>query len=140
MNSEYTLNRINEAAAHLWRMYNSKKIWAFHGNLGSGKTTLINALCKFLKVENTVTSPTFSIINEYLSREYGIIYHIDLYRLISEEEAINVGVEECILSKNYCFIEWPEKAPGLLPPDVLHLFIDALNNDKRKLTVSVEKN
>ena len=107
--------------------------------MGAGKTTFIHALCDVRGVKDVVGSPTFSIINEYVIRDHEDkkIFHIDLYRLKDEEEAIQAGVEDCFFSNNFCFVEWPEKAPGIFPDNTLHVTIVALNNDTRKLIINL---
>lgn len=135
MNIEFNLKDIHYAAKQLWQLYGNNKVWAFHGSMGSGKTTLISALCKSLHVKNVVSSPTFAIINEYASEVEGIIYHMDLYRLKDEKEAIDAGIEDCLFSGNLCFIEWPEKAENLLPADTVHFLITILNENTRKLNI-----
>ena len=130
----YILNDIKDAAAKFWRAIGDKKVIAFHGNMGAGKTTFIHTLCEIRGVKDVVGSPTFSIINEY-SFPGGMIYHIDLYRLKDEEEAIRAGVEDCLYSDHICFVEWPEKAPGIFPPDTVHVFIEVINSDSRHLTI-----
>jgi len=110
----YSHDNIIETASNLLNHFNTKKIFCFKGNLGAGKTTFISAICKILGSKNIISSPTFSIVNEYNS-ENGIIYHFDLYRLKNLEEAMDIGFEEYIYSKSYCFIEWPEKVLDILP-------------------------
>ncbi len=106
--------------------------------MGAGKTTFIHALCEEKKVKDVISSPTFSIINEYVFGEYntsGKIYHIDLYRLKDEEEARLAGVEDCLYSDHICLVEWPEKAPDLFPTDTLHVFIEALGSQTRLVRI-----
>ena len=103
------------------------------GNIGAGKTTFIQAVCKQLGVKENVSSPTFSIINQYQTEKNKTIFHIDLYRVKDVEEAINAGVEECIYSGDICFIEWPEKAFSILPALTVNVFIDPVTETKRKL-------
>jgi tRNA threonylcarbamoyladenosine biosynthesis protein TsaE len=139
MELEYSLDEVKEVATRLWNGFNSSRIFAFHGQMGAGKTTLINALCDVKQVKDTVSSPTFSIINEYLYEESGYarsIYHIDLYRLKDEDEAIRAGVEDCIFSGQICLVEWPERAPGLLPPDTIHLHFEVLDEGRRRLKIN----
>jgi tRNA threonylcarbamoyladenosine biosynthesis protein TsaE len=131
----YNISEIKTVAQQLWDEYSSKKIWAFHAAMGSGKTTLIHALCEILQVKDAVSSPTFAIINEYTSPVAGTIFHIDGYRMKDETEAIQAGCEDCIESGNYCFIEWPEKFPELLPEDTLHISLEAIDNKVRKLVI-----
>ncbi|MEP6465398.1 MAG: tRNA (adenosine(37)-N6)-threonylcarbamoyltransferase complex ATPase subunit type 1 TsaE [Parafilimonas sp.] len=133
--TNFHLSEIKNIAAQLWNEYSSKKIWAFHAEMGNGKTTLISALCNVLQVKTSVSSPTFSIINEYTSPIAGTIFHMDWYRLKNEAEAIQAGCEDCIESGNYCFIEWPEKFPDLLPENTLHISLSTINDDERRLSI-----
>ena len=130
----YKLDNISNAANKLWQAFRDKKVIAFHGQMGAGKTTFIHALCELNGVKDVVGSPTFSIINEYYMPA-GKIFHIDLYRLKDEEEAIRAGVEECLYSDHICLVEWPEKAPGIFPDDTLHVFIDVADSDTRKIRI-----
>ncbi|WGH26845.1 MAG: tRNA (adenosine(37)-N6)-threonylcarbamoyltransferase complex ATPase subunit type 1 TsaE [Candidatus Bostrichicola ureolyticus] len=95
--------------------YYYHNIIAFYGSMGSGKTTLISYICKCLGSTNLVNSPTFSIVNEYLSNEIGKIYHFDFYRIENEYEIYDLGYEEYFYSKNICLIEWPDKYEHILP-------------------------
>ena len=131
----YNLSEIKTVAHQLWDEFNSKKIWAFHAAMGSGKTTFVHALCDILKVKSAVGSPTFAIINEYTSPVAGTIFHMDWYRLQDETEAIQSGCEDCIESGNYCFIEWAEKFPELLPPGALHIGFEIINEKERSLII-----
>jgi tRNA threonylcarbamoyladenosine biosynthesis protein TsaE len=130
----FDLGHIHETAKKCWAEAGAKKVLAFHGNMGAGKTTFIHALCDEKKVSSTVGSPTFSIINEYVYPE-GKIFHIDLYRLRDEEEAIRAGVEDCLYSGEICLVEWPEKAPGIFPEDTARVYIDAIDPDTRKIII-----
>jgi len=138
MNVEFTLNDIKLIAEKLWQQYNQHPIWAFHGDMGSGKTTFIYALCEVLQVKDVISSPTFAIINEYRSNLAGIIYHMDWYRLKDEEEAVQAGIEDCLLSGNLCLIEWPDKAARLLPDDTLNIYIETVDVTIRRLSASVD--
>lgn len=135
MEINFQLNQVPEIAARLWQEHRSATVWAFHGNLGAGKTTFIHALCAQLQVHDTVSSPTFAIINEYRSDLCGAIYHMDWYRLKDEEDAIQAGVEDCLLSGQLCLVEWPEKAAGILPDNTLHIYLRANGPDSRTLTL-----
>lgn len=129
----FSKDQIKQAAAKTWKENKAKKIWAFHGEMGAGKTTFIHALCEALEVKDVVSSPTFAIINEYKSNVAGTIYHMDWYRLKDEEEAIQAGIEDSLLSGNLCLIEWPEKAAGLLPDDTLNLYVETIDEHTRKI-------
>src|ERR1043166_5951592 len=117
MNVDVTLANIKSVARQLWNENKQYSVWAIHGEMGSGKTTFVHALCEVLRVKDVVSSPTFAIINEYKSPDAGIIYHMDWYRLKNEEEAMRAGIEDALLSGSLCLIEWPDRATGLLPED-----------------------
>ena len=112
----------------------SNRIFAISGNLGSGKTTLIKYLCAHLGVNEVVSSPTFPIINEYISDSGQKIFHFDFYRLNSIQEALDIGTDSYLNSGCYCFIEWPELIIPLLDKDVLFLNLE-IKNKKRVLTI-----
>lgn len=109
-------------------------VFCLYGNLGAGKTTLVKLICEQLQVKDTITSPTYPIINEYSSPN-GLIYHIDLYRLKSTEEAINIGLEEYLFSGNLCFIEWPDNFETLLPDHPIKIFIRKLEGESRVIEI-----
>ncbi|MFN2395637.1 MAG: tRNA (adenosine(37)-N6)-threonylcarbamoyltransferase complex ATPase subunit type 1 TsaE [Bacteroidales bacterium] len=119
----FTEERISEVAGKLIQFYPKTRIFAFYGAMGVGKTTMIKAVCKQLKTNDTVDSPTFSIINQYLTEEGNNIYHFDFYRLKKIEEAYDIGYEDYFFSGNYCFIEWPEKIEELLPDDCCRVML-----------------
>jgi tRNA threonylcarbamoyladenosine biosynthesis protein TsaE len=134
----YTLEQLPKTADMFWRIAENVKTIAFHGAMGSGKTTFIHALCDARGVKDAVGSPTFSIINEYFFSENGEtkkIFHIDLYRLKNEQEAITAGVEDYLYADHICLIEWPEKVSSLLPDNTLHVFIESINERTRKLRI-----
>lgn len=116
------LAQLPEVAAELLSKLTPGVI-TFQADMGAGKTTLINELCKQLEVEDETSSPTYSIVNEYYSTKNGTIYHFDCYRLESEEEAYDIGIEDYLDSGNYCFIEWPEKIQNLLPDNSVSVTI-----------------
>jgi tRNA threonylcarbamoyladenosine biosynthesis protein TsaE len=124
----FTLNEIEDAAKAFLANTAPYKVIAVHGEMGAGKTTFVHTVCNVLGVKDTIGSPTFSA---------EIIYHIDLYRLKDEEEAIQAGVEDCLYSGNYCFVEWPGRAPAIFPDNTLHISIVAMNNDTRKLIINL---
>lgn len=108
-------------------------VWCFHGEMGAGKTTLIKSICLKLGVVSGMTSPTFSIVNEYMSREREKIYHFDFYRLKKEIEAYDIGVEEYFESGQYCFVEWPELIPSLIPQKHIDIWMTVTGLDTRKI-------
>ena len=128
----FSLADIEIAAEEFIHFLKDRTVVAFHGNLGAGKTTFIKAICKQLGVKENVSSPTFSIINQYTTANNKSIFHIDLYRIKNNEEAVSAGVEECIYSGDLCFIEWPERV-CMLPADRVNVFIDTISERKRKL-------
>jgi tRNA threonylcarbamoyladenosine biosynthesis protein TsaE len=133
----FTLDNIAEAAATFLSAIENNKVIAFHGEMGAGKTTFIHALCQTMGVRDAVSSPTFSIINQYSGSGGQTIYHLDLYRVKDEEEAINAGVEECFYSGDTCLVEWPEKAQGIFPDNTLHVSISAVDTNTRKLQINL---
>ncbi len=130
----FTLEEIGSVATRLLPLIKGKVV-ALHGEMGAGKTTLVHALGEVMGIREVVSSPTFSIINEY-GWEGGPVFHIDLYRLKDEEEAIQAGVEDCLYSGATCLVEWPDRAPGLFPPETLHLFLEVVNTQARKLRIA----
>ena len=130
-------NEIEKAAKHFLALTEGYKIFAFSGQLGAGKTTFINALCRQLQAEDAATSPTYSIIQEYPTKNEQIIYHMDWYRLRDTEEALNAGVEDCLDSGHICMIEWPEKAMELLPEQTIFSTFSLVNFQTRKLVVTI---
>lgn len=121
-------------AAAAWLIENAgdKRVFVFQAPMGAGKTTFIKAICAFLQVEDSTSSPTFSIVNEYHSKN-GPIYHFDFYRLKSEQEAFDLGYEEYFYSGDYCFIEWPEKIPNLIPEDAAIVKIEVTEDESRTI-------
>lgn len=135
MDAIFELNQIQAVAKQFVKYIDTHKVWAFHAPMGAGKTTFIHALCKELQIHQSISSPTFAIINEYQSPTAGLVYHMDWYRLKNEDEAINAGVEDILLSGNICFVEWPENAEKLLPDNALHVFIESLNENTRRIFI-----
>lgn len=111
------------------------KIWLFYGAMGSGKTTLINKIVGILSLADVANSPTFSIVNEYQSCKGKPIYHFDFYRIKSEIEALDMGIDEYFFSGNYCFIEWPDNIENLLPLNAVAIYIDVNADGSRSLTI-----
>lgn len=112
------------------------KVILFHGNMGVGKTTLIKALAKELGVSDATSSPTFSLVNEYHTEDNQKVYHFDMYRLKSEIEALDMGIEDYLFSGNWCFIEWAEKIPNLLPDDFSTIILSEAVDGKRNLRLT----
>ena len=109
-----------------------RKIWLFSGEIGAGKTTLIQRICQYFGITEKVTSPTYSLINQY-KLDQGILYHLDLYRLNSLEEAIDIGIEDLLYGESYCLIEWPDLISPLLPEEVLKIKLEIVEDSKRKI-------
>jgi tRNA threonylcarbamoyladenosine biosynthesis protein TsaE len=137
MELEFSLDTIKENATLFWKSVEHATVFAFHGNMGAGKTTFIHALCDVRGVKDVVGSPTFSIINEYVFNDNGDkkIFHIDLYRLKDEEEALQAGVEDCLYSGHISLVEWPERAPGIFPEDTVHVYIEVIDSVRRGLRI-----
>ena len=112
---------LDEIAKAIVEVFENEKKIVFFGEMGVGKTTLIKSICKVLNVQDVVTSPTFSLVNEYQSKDGNSLYHFDFYRIKNQEELFDLGLEEYIYSDNYCFIEWPEKAEGLLSDNFIQV-------------------
>jgi len=121
---------LNEIAKKLISDFSAKRVNLFYDEMGVGKTTLIKILCQQLGVEEPTNSPTFSIVNEYLSNQNKTIYHFDFYRIEKEEEVFDMGYEDYFYDDSFCFIEWPEKIPNLLPSDAVKvtIILDDANN------------
>jgi tRNA threonylcarbamoyladenosine biosynthesis protein TsaE len=132
----FDLKEISRAAQQVVAACGNETVWLFEGTMGAGKTTLIKAVCRELSVLNTVQSPTFSIVNEYLTDAGETIYHFDCYRLKNVSEAYDIGVEEYLDSGNLCLIEWPDKIAELLPEKCIKISITQLSNDKRAIELS----
>jgi tRNA threonylcarbamoyladenosine biosynthesis protein TsaE len=131
----FDFNEIEKTAKEFLKATSGYRVFAFSGDLGAGKTSFITALCKALHVSETVTSPTYSIIQEYATIDNKTIFHIDLYRIKSKEEAMDAGVEDCLLSNEICMVEWPEKAPDIFPGNTIYSDIEILSDTKRKMII-----
>ena len=134
METVFSLDEINEVAQKILSQ-NPKKVILFNGNMGVGKTTLIKALAKNLGVNDATSSPTFSLVNEYQIANNQYIYHFDVYRLKNETEALDMGIDEYLYSGNWCFIEWAENIPNLIPDEHSIINIEQLPDGKRQLTL-----
>jgi tRNA threonylcarbamoyladenosine biosynthesis protein TsaE len=127
------VKHVEKAAEDILAVAGNAHLITFSGNLGSGKTTIIKAICRKLGAINTVTSPSFTIVNEYLTSDGDPVYHIDLYRIKNINEAYDFGIEEYLSSSSYCFIEWPEVIEKILPEETIRIFITVGPHDERIL-------
>lgn len=132
MDIQFSLDDINAIARKVLEA-NPEKVILFNGHMGAGKTTFINALAKVMGVNDTTGSPTFSLVNEYRTTDNQVIYHFDVYRLKSESEAYDMGMDEYLYSGHWCFIEWAEKIPNLVPESHSVITIKTLANGNRQL-------
>ena len=136
---EANLEDLPELVKSIMEYRDHETILVFRGELGAGKTTLIKNICNFLGVKDGVSSPTFSIVNEYSTQEKEKIYHFDFYRMKNEEEALDIGVEEYFDSGHLCLIEWPEKIESLLPESRMEIQI-VPDSNKRKFIINKKVN
>lgn len=134
---ELTIDRLPFVASELLRIGSTAKVWVFVGDMGAGKTTLIKELCKKLDVVDAMSSPTFSIVNEYWTKDKAKIFHFDFYRIKKEEEAIDIGVEDYFYSGSYCFIEWAERIPSLLPDQYNIVTLQTTDINHRTLSLTI---
>lgn len=132
MNLIYTLDQTDEIAVQLVKQFATQPVWVFHAPMGAGKTTLIAAIGKALGIKEAMSSPTFSIMNEYEVKG-RLIYHMDWYRLENEAEARQAGVESAMEEADMSLIEWPEKAPNLVPENAVQLHIEILDPNRRRI-------
>jgi len=124
-----TINELPAIARKLLETHKDKRIFALRGSMGAGKTTFMQAIAKELNCNDIVSSPTFSIVNEYTTTDNGLIYHFDFYRIKNLQEAINIGVDEYLYSGEYCFIEWAENIEELLPKETVNIYITVNEQD-----------
>ena len=132
------LQNYPDAAKEFIEAMNGRRIFAFYGNMGTGKTTLIKSICEAMGVEDAINSPTFAIVNEYEDREGETIFHFDFYRIKSLAEVYNMGYEEYLYSDAYCFIEWPELIEELLPEETTKVYINEESDGTRTVTITNE--
>jgi tRNA threonylcarbamoyladenosine biosynthesis protein TsaE len=124
------------AAKRILDRTSGQKILAFYGSMGAGKTTIIKAVCKALGAVDMISSPTFTLVNEYKTNKGEVLYHIDFYRIKKMEEVFDFGIEEYFLSGSYCFMEWPELIEEILPPETVRIRITVGNEEQRILEIS----
>jgi tRNA threonylcarbamoyladenosine biosynthesis protein TsaE len=127
------LDELPEVAEELIAFAKDVKNWLFIGEMGAGKTTMIKTVCELLGVVDQVSSPTFSIVNEYATTGGEVVYHFDFYRLEDVEEAVGIGAEDYFFSGNICLIEWPQLISGLLPDEFMTVHIEELLTGERKI-------
>lgn len=135
MEINFSLQQLEEVAQKIIAN-NPNKVILFHGEMGVGKTTLIKQLCKSLGVTDATSSPTFSLVNEYQSTNNQLVYHFDFYRLNKETEALDMGIDDYLYSGNWCFIEWAEKIPNLIPEAHSVINITLLPDGNRSLNLN----
>jgi tRNA threonylcarbamoyladenosine biosynthesis protein TsaE len=129
-----TLGSLTEVAAKLQEAAGTRTLWAFYGEMGAGKTTLIKALCKYLGVQEDVSSPTFSLVNEYQTTAAQKIYHFDFYRIRTLEEVYDIGYEDYFDKGDLCLMEWPDKVAELLEnEDIFRITITKSSADTRSI-------
>lgn len=133
MNITFSLRDISDVAKQVIEAGKDFRVWTFTGQMGAGKTTLIKQICIEKGVKQIVSSPTFSIINEYNDVKGEKIYHLDLYRLKDEEEAIQAGVEDVVQSGSLCLIEWPQIAHRLFPSETIDFFLQEAGDEERSI-------
>ena len=131
------LDHLPSIARQLLAYAGSHRIWLLEGGMGVGKTTLIKAICQQLGVQDHVTSPTFSLVNEYAMTSGERVYHFDFYRLENEEEAYQIGIEEYFYSGNVCMLEWPQRIEGLLPDSFLRIDITERTDQSRMIKLTM---
>ncbi len=136
MEVTYTEPELEKLSGQLLDNFVEEKIWLFMGEMGVGKTTLIKSICSCLGVIDEMTSPTFSIVNEYVTEAHEELYHFDFYRMEDQNEAINIGIEDYFFSGHRCFIEWPEVITDFLPDKYLEISIKLVDVNTRHLTAA----
>lgn len=129
-----SLDKIADAAREFVEQIGDKRVFAFYGGMGAGKTTFIKAVCEQLGVKDAVTSPTFAIVNEYAS-DFGPVYHFDFYRIKNLGEVMDLGFEDYAYSGNFCLMEWPELIEDLLPDNTVNVQIAETSNGMRTVTI-----
>jgi tRNA threonylcarbamoyladenosine biosynthesis protein TsaE len=127
------IDHIREAAREFIKHIGQRRVFAFYGKMGAGKTTFVKAICEELGVEDVITSPTFAIINEYGLPDGDSLYHFDFYRIKKLEEVYDMGYEDYFYSGSLCFIEWPELIEDVLPDDAVRVSIEEQPDGSRQV-------
>jgi tRNA threonylcarbamoyladenosine biosynthesis protein TsaE len=127
---------LQDAADKFLKHFGEKRIFAFYGSMGAGKTTIIKAICKAMGAIDIVSSPTFTLVNEYKTINGETIYHIDFYRIRKQEEVFDFGIEEYLSGDDWCFMEWPEMIEDILPQETISIRISVGENEERRLLIS----
>ena len=130
-----SIAELDEIAKIIVADWKPNNVYAFYGEMGTGKTTLIRSICRAAQVEDTVSSPTYGFVNEYYSPTCGKIFHFDLYRIDSIEEALDIGIEEYFIQNGICLIEWPEKISELLPTNTKTVTLTMNEHDSRTISM-----
>ena len=130
-------SELYKVAKAISKLCAGNQVFIIDGEMGAGKTTLIGEVCKFLNVADPISSPTYGIVNTYLSEQYGEIHHFDFYRIKHEEEAMDSGLDEQLHSGNICFVEWANKIPKLLPNNYVRVSIEIIDTNSRKITITI---
>jgi tRNA threonylcarbamoyladenosine biosynthesis protein TsaE len=134
MNKNYTSEDLPHIASEIISSVTNKKL-LFYGQMGVGKTTLIKEICNQLGVLDSISSPTFSLVNEYNTSNKSKVFHFDFYRIENEEEALDIGIEEYFDTSHWCFVEWPENIENLLPLDVVQIHLSILDVGQRTIQI-----
>jgi len=130
------INALPQVAAQVVNMCGANRVWLLYGSMGAGKTTFIKAVAQHLGVVDTVNSPTFSLVNEYADQQGQAYYHFDFYRIKTEAEAFDMGIEEYFDSGAYCFVEWPQQIPSFVPPQHVSIQIEAGPQQERTFIIT----
>ncbi|TRX54292.1 tRNA (adenosine(37)-N6)-threonylcarbamoyltransferase complex ATPase subunit type 1 TsaE [Fulvivirga sp. M361] len=130
------LKEIDEVARRIIEFAGDVKVWTFQGEMGAGKTTFIRSLCKHFGVTDNVSSPTFSLVNEYQNNRREVFYHFDFYRIKDETEARDIGTEDYFYSGDHCFIEWPSKVTNLIPDQYMEVKISVTDAERRSIQLT----
>jgi len=127
---------LHSAAKELLKHFGENRIFAFYGSMGAGKTTIIKAICELLGAVDIISSPTFTLVNEYRTSAGDALFHIDFYRIKKQEEVFDFGIEEYLTGESYCFMEWPELIEEILPSETIRVKITVDDHEQRILAIS----